>query len=140
MKLLHTFFIGSQGPQVRLYRLGQLISLIYGRGDSRPSKRYIVRFLQRQLGLVQDYSSSIIVSSFLPAMFHIIRLFIHMREVSCVRYTARAWDPRSLQPMLNDFVYFVMFSRRLKTALRLVYNDDNSNNNIFNSMDSYVHM
>ena len=33
-------------------------------------------------------------------------LAVPMSEVSCVEYTLRAWDPRSLQSMLNGVLYF----------------------------------
>ena len=57
-------------------------------------------------------------------------LAVPMREVSCVEYTPCVWDPRSQQSMLNGFLYFwffATFSQRLKTALNLVYNNNNSN-------------
>ena len=55
-----------------------------------------------------------------------------MREVSCVGYTPRAWDPRSLWSMVNDLLYFV-FSEVLrinfiKTTLSPLYNN---NKNVF---------
>ena len=33
-------------------------------------------------------------------------LAVSIRKVSCVGYTPRAWDPRSLYSMLNGFLYF----------------------------------
>ena len=41
---------------------------------------------------------SVFSSCFTPA--------VPMLEVSCVGYTPRAWDPRSLQSMLNGPLYF----------------------------------
>ena len=38
-------------------------------------------------------------------------LAVPMREVSCVGYTPRAWDPRSLQSMLNGPAYFGRLQR-----------------------------
>ena len=55
-------------------------------------------------------------------------LAVPMRGVSCVGYTPITWDPRSLQSMLNGPLYlrsFATSSQRLKTALSLLYNDNN---------------
>ena len=42
-----------------------------------------------------------------------------MRDVSCVKYTPRAWDARSLQPKLIDPLYFGIM-QRLRSDKRLI--------------------
>ena len=60
------------------------------------------------------------------SIFSQTSLFID--EVYCVRYTPRAWDPSSLQSILNVPLVFRSFaasSQRLK-PLSFVYNNNNS--------------
>ena len=93
------------------------------------------------LGLIQPHSAhipsfrisnyfAIILVSASSACF---TLAVSMREVSFVVYTPRAWDPRSLQSMLNSPLYFGLLQRLrsdLRTALSLEYNNNNNNDTI----------
>ena len=40
-------------------------------------------------------------------------LTVLMREVSCVGYTPRAWNPRPLYAMLNGLLYFDLWTTRI---------------------------
>ena len=44
-------------------------------------------------------------------------LVVPMREVSCVGYTHRAWEPRSLLSMLNGHLYFGLWTTRIDLRL-----------------------
>ena len=87
-------------------------------------------------------SPPVIVPTFLPSIFHTTLLLLFlclllplpssllfpMREVYCVGYTPCAWDPRSLQSILDVPLVFRSFttsSQRLNT-LSLVYNNNNN--------------
>ena len=84
------------------YRLGQLVGLIYGR----------VTRGALQLGLVWDFLLlarfpffQISWNTLLLLLCLLLPPAVPMRKVYCVGYTPRAWDPRSLQSMLNDYLY-----------------------------------
>ena len=77
---------------------------------------------------ISYYSLTIILVSVPSSSF---TLAVSMREVYCVGYTPRAWDPQSILDIPLVFRSFATFSRRLKAALSLVcYNNNNSCYNI----------
>ena len=65
-----------------------------------------------------------------PASSSSFTLSVPMREVSCVvRYTPRAWEPRSLQSiqMVSRISVFSATLYRPRTALSPLYNNYSSN-------------
>ena len=112
-----------QGPQA-----SQLVSRIYGRETRVPRGAQQVDH-QRQSGLVWDFfpfAPAFFSSRFLTtlALFLFLllplpspptssfTLVVSIREVQCVRYTPRIWDPHSHQSMLNGPLYFFFIIRK----------------------------
>ena len=90
----------------------RLVSLIYGRRLASPGSSKI-----RSLALVTSCLGLFPFVSTVLSSFHIIMILVSapssyftlavsMREVLCVGYTPREWDPRSLQSILNGLLYF----------------------------------
>ena len=127
LRLLNIFFLRRRG--------GEPLS-------SRPRKYVFVRFTPLPPSLKQ-FLDTCLYSVHVP-IFHIshssftmilgvcfllsFQIVVLVREVSCVGYTHRAWGSRFLWSMLNGSLYFFFAtsSQRLKTALSLVYNNNNN--------------
>ena len=116
-----------------------LVSLIYGRG-TRPSGSS----LDRSFALVRPCYSAHVPSfhiSYYPLIIILVSAHISsftfavsMREVYCVVYTPRAWDPRSLQSILNIPLVFYVFATSSKRLKPRIYNN---NNNATNMVSKY---
>ena len=63
-------------------------------------------FLPTHVPLSQFFFSFAII--LVSASFFFFTLAVLMGEVSCVRYTFRVWDPRSLHSILDVLLYFFL--------------------------------
>ena len=92
--------------------------MVRSSGQVRP---YLGLFFQ-----IPYYSLAIILVSASSSCF---TLAVPLREVSCLGYTPRAWDTRSLQSMLNGPLYFSLWRARVDLSLLYARNNNNNNNN-----------
>ena len=78
---------------------------------------YLLLRTRVPLFYISYYSFAIILVSASSSCF---TLAVPMREVYCVGYTPRAWDPRSLQPVLDGPLFFRSELALVTEALRSI--------------------
>ena len=66
------------------------------------------------------------------ASFSYFTLAVSMREVSCLGYTPRAWDLRSLQSILDGLLYLAVRTGNIVIDRPIWVYYENNNNAIFN--------
>ena len=102
MRIIVLYFINCEMCIIALrghrlgYRLGYLVSLIYGTGTCVPRGAPLcahVSFFHVSFFHVSYYSLAMILVSASSSCFTVA---VSIREVYCVRYEPRAWDPSSL--------------------------------------------